>query len=83
MARLLRGGDVDDIQELHQQGLSITGIAELTGFDRKTVRKWVTEPGPPRYGPRPPRASELAPFKAYIEQRLTAGVWNTVATGRI
>ena len=42
MARLLRGGDVDDIREMHQQGLSITGIAELTGFDRKTVRKWLT-----------------------------------------
>jgi transposase len=67
---------VEDIREMHQQGLSITGIAELTGVDRKTVRKWLTEPGPPRYGPRPSRPSKLDPFQSYIAQRLTAGVWN-------
>jgi transposase len=40
------GGDVDEIRAMHQQGLSITDIAELTGFDRKTVRKWLLQPGP-------------------------------------
>jgi transposase len=69
---------VDEIREMHRQGLSITDIAELTGFDRKTVRKWLIRPGPPRYGPRPPRPSQLDPYKPYIEQRLSAGVWNAV-----
>ena len=28
------------ILELHQQGLTVSAIAERTGHDRKTVRKW-------------------------------------------
>ncbi len=32
MARLLRGGYVDEIRDMHRQGLSITDIAELTSF---------------------------------------------------
>jgi predicted transcriptional regulator len=30
---------VDEIREMRRQGLSIMDIAELTGVDRKTVRK--------------------------------------------
>jgi transposase len=63
---------------MRRQGLSITDIAEITGFDRKTVRKWLVQPGPPRYGPRAPRPSQLDPYKPYIDQRLSAGVWNAV-----
>lgn len=63
---------------MRRDGLSITDIAELTGFDRKTVRKWLREPGPPRYGPRAPRGSKLAPYTAYLDERLNAGVWNAV-----
>jgi len=69
---------VDEIRTMHQQGLSITDIAELTGFDRKTVRKWLRQPGPPRYGPRSPRPSKLDPYKPFIDQRLSAGVWNAI-----
>jgi DNA-binding NarL/FixJ family response regulator len=29
------------ILELHRQGLSVSAIAERTGFDRKTVRKYI------------------------------------------
>jgi transposase len=64
------------MREMHRQGLSISDIAELTGFDRKTVRKWLVQPGPPRYGPRVPGSSKLDPYKPYIDQRLRAGVWN-------
>lgn len=38
---MLRGGDVNEIQELRRQGLSITQIGTLTGFDRKTIRKYL------------------------------------------
>jgi transposase len=69
---------VDDIRAMHQQGLSITDIAEITGFDRKTVHKWLRQPGPPRYGPRAPRPSKLDPYKPYIDERLSAGVWNAI-----
>src|SRR4028119_234869 len=75
---MLRGGDVNEIQELRRQGLSITQIGTLTGFDRKTIRKYLDNPRQPRYGPRPKRGSQLEPFRAYIHERLAAGVWNAV-----
>ncbi len=56
----------------------MTDIAGVTGCDRKTVRKWLLQPGPPRYGPRAPRPSKLDPYKPYIAQRLSAGVWNAI-----
>jgi transposase len=68
---------VKDIQELKRQGLSLRAISALTGFDRKTVRKYLAQAaGTPRYGPRTPRGSKLDPFKPYLERRLQAGVWN-------
>ena len=75
---MLRGGDVQEITELRRQGLSITQIGTLTGFDRKTIRKYLGNPKLPRYGPRPKRGSRLEPFRAYLDERLAAGVWNAV-----
>lgn len=66
-----------EIQELKRQGLSVSAISTLTGYDRKTIRKYLATEAPvPRYGPRAPRPSKLDPFKPYIEGRLQAGVWN-------
>ena len=50
------------ILELHRQGVSVSAIARQVGLDRKTVHKYI-ERGlePPMYGPRPPRASKIAP----------------------
>jgi transposase len=74
---LLRGKDVQEIQELKRQGLSINAISKLTGNDRKTIRKYLAEPeDAPVYGPREQRPSKLDVFKTYIEDRLKAGVWN-------
>ena len=75
---MLRGGDVQEVQELRRQGLSITQISTLTGFDRKTIRKYLADPRLPRYGPRPQRGSHREPFRAYLDERLAAGVWNAV-----
>ena len=67
------------IEELVRQGVSQAQIAELTGFDRKTVRKYCKQADAvPRYGPRTPRPSKLDRFKPFIEERLRAGVWNAV-----
>jgi transposase len=38
---VLRGKEVKDIEELKRQGLSIRAISKLTGFDRKTIRKYL------------------------------------------
>jgi transposase len=74
---LLRGKDVQEIEELKRQGLSINGISKLTGNDRKTIRKYLAQPETaPVYGPREQQASKLDAFKTYIEDRLKAGVWN-------
>jgi len=50
VARLLRGGDMDDLRTFCRQGLSITEINLLTAFDRKTIRKYLLHPECPRYG---------------------------------
>lgn len=75
---MLRGGDVHDIQAFKRQGLSIQQISQLTGYDRKTVRKYLQQSSLPRYGPRAPRPTKLDPYKAYLDVRLQAGVWNAV-----
>lgn len=73
----LRGKDVHDIEEMKQTGLSISAISELTGYDRKTVRKYLLSPqGVPQYSRRARQAGKLDPHKAYLEERLKAGVWN-------
>lgn len=70
---------MQEIEELKRQGVSQAKIAELTGCDRKTVRKYLKQQDPtPRYGPRRPRPSKLDRFKPFIEERLKAGVWNAV-----
>ena len=76
-ATVLRGRDVQDIMELKRQGLSIRAISRLTGYCRRTIRKYLGDPeGRPVYGPRPPQAGKLEQFKAYLEERTGVGVWN-------
>ena len=74
---MLRGRDVHEIGELKRQGLSIRAIGRLTGHCRKTISKYLKSPKSiPEYRPRAPMASKLAPFKDYLNERLSAGVWN-------
>jgi transposase len=74
---MLRGAEVKDIHEFKRQGLSISQISSLTGFDRKTIRKYLTGEKPlPEYSKRPVKDSKLDPFKPYLAERLAAGVWN-------
>ena len=50
---MLGGKDVQEVEELKRQGLSIRAISRLTGHDRKTIRKYLVQPnGVPVYGPR-------------------------------
>jgi transposase len=75
--------EVPHIEELKRQGLSIQAISALTGFDGKTIRKYLIAPEPvPVYGPRPPKVSILDSYKPHLEQRLQAGVWNARAAAR-
>ena len=74
---MLRGSDLQEITGMKREGLSVRAISRLTGYDRKTVRKYlVKRETAPRYGPREKETSKLDPHKAYLEDRLKAGVWN-------
>lgn len=68
---------MSDITELKRQGLSIKTISSMTGFDRKTIRKYLLNADKaPRYQARPKTTGKLDSFKPYLEDRLKAGVWN-------
>ena len=74
---MFRGKDVEEINQLKREGLSILAISNLTGYDRKTIRKYLRGPeARPVYGPRAAPVSKLAPFEPYLRERLQAGVWN-------
>lgn len=66
-----------ELEKLRREGLSILAISELTGYDRKTIRKYLLEPEgvPARLG-RSAGGSKLDEYKPYLEERLAAGVWN-------
>ena len=66
-----------ELNELQRRGMSIQAISELTGWDRKTIRKYMQAAGVvPEYGPRSGQPSKLDALKPYLEERLRAGVRN-------
>jgi transposase len=74
---MLRGRDMQEFMEMKREGLSTQAISKLTGYDRKTVRRYLLEPeAVPGYGPRVVQPGKLEPHKTYLEDRLKAGVWN-------
>ena len=61
------------ILDLHRQGLSVSDIARRSGFDRKTVRRYIARGlEPPAYTPRPPRPTLLDAYRAYLQERVAA-----------
>jgi transposase len=70
------------ILELHQQGLSVSAIAERTGHDRKTVRKTIARGlVVPKYAPRLPRPTLLDPYRVYLHERVAA--WPELSGARL
>ncbi|MBV8603525.1 MAG: IS21 family transposase [Pelomonas sp.] len=70
------------ILELHRQGLSVSSIAERTGHDRKTVRKYIRQGlVVPKYKPRAPRTTVIEPFEAYLRERV--GAWPELTGARL
>lgn len=60
------------IHDLKRQGLSVSAIARQTGFDRKTIRKYL-DLGfeSPIYGPRAPRIRLLEAYEPYLQEKVT------------
>jgi len=68
---MLTGEMTMEIRILHRQGHGFRAIARQLQISRETVRKYLRAPDlVPSYGPRPPRASKLDPFKPYLEMRV-------------
>ena len=70
------------ILELHRQGLPISVIAQRTGHDRKTVRRYIQQGlAVPKYKPRAARAGALDDFRGYLQERLQA--WPELTGSRL
>lgn len=75
---------MERIRDLKAAGLSVSEIARQTGYDRKTIRKYLEGSEPPRYGPRkppppregPPRYAKLGAYHPYLDRRMQEGVWS-------
>lgn len=64
------------IKDMYRKGMTISGIARVTGHDRKTIRAIVNGPVNPQPKERKKRASILDPFVPYLERRVEEGVLN-------
>lgn len=72
---MLRSGEILDLREMYEQGLSITEMARRTGRDRKTIRKWVTSQELPKRRKRQV-PSKLDDYKPFILEQMKKGVTN-------
>ena len=61
------------IKELSSKGMYIKDIAELTGRDPKTIRKYINAQAFPKYKEKSKKGSKLDPFKTYILNRMQEG----------
>ncbi|MEN3152945.1 IS21 family transposase [Priestia aryabhattai] len=76
---MLKIGEFFMIRELFQKGWTKTAIAEVTGFDRKTVSKYLKDNQlPKRKGSKQKKESKLGAYKPYILGRLKEGTTNCV-----
>lgn len=75
---MLSEGEFFMIRDLHRKGWSKTAIAKETGFDRKTISKYLKNGKIPKSSPRKKRGSKLDPFKPYLLQRIQEGTTNCV-----
>ena len=59
-----------EIQVLKKQERSVREIAREMGVSRNTVRRYLREGKPIRYGPREPRLCKLDPYKRFVQKRI-------------
>lgn len=53
-----------------RRGEGVRAIARELRCSRNTVRRYLRDEQARRYGPRPPRATKLEPFQAYLRERI-------------
>jgi transposase len=65
-----------EVLALRGQGHSLRAIADLTGLDRRTVRRYVQAEGFPENQPRARRTTQITRFVPYLQERWAAGCHN-------
>ncbi|WP_017726155.1 IS21 family transposase [Halalkalibacterium ligniniphilum] len=73
---MVKIGEFFMIRELYQKGWTIKAISEETGFDPKTIRKYIKLDTLPEKKPGEGRTSKLDPYKSYIFERIKEGTTN-------
>jgi transposase len=58
-----------ELRNLHERGWSVSAIARHLGKDRKTVRRYLTDPNA-RPGVREPTGKLIEPYADYVQARL-------------
>jgi len=71
------------IRELKQKGWTISAIAVETGFDRKTIRKYLEAETTPESKKRIKRGSKLGPYKSYLLEIIKEGTTNCAVLNRL
>lgn len=66
------------LRELHAQGFSITDISDKTGYDRKTVKKYLNSTTIPEPKQRAKKESKLDQYKDHIIKKLHDGPFTAV-----
>lgn len=80
-ARARRQARFEAAVQLHEAGVTISGIARRLGIDRKTARCWLRRGGPPSwYKPRQRSAIEV--HIGYLERRWAEGCHNATRLWR-
>jgi transposase len=72
----------EEVRALYAQGATVSAIAQQTGLDRKTVRKFITADTFPERQMPPQRTSILDPYKPYLRQRWQEGCRTAVKLWR-
>jgi transposase len=67
---MLKAEEFFVLKNLFNQGASISEIARQTGYDRRTIRKYVHTSSPPVSRKRSRKASKLDGYRKYIIGRL-------------
>jgi len=64
------------IRELRNKGWTVTAISKETGFDRKTISRYLNNGAAPTVTQRKSKGSKLDPYKGYLEKRISEGTTN-------
>ena len=73
---MIKIGEFIMIKELYKKGWSITAISSETGFDPKTIRKYINSDELPSKKKTNRKVSKLDPYKDYVMKRIKEGTTN-------